>query len=252
MQGERHDVEQSVLSRYSKAASSRETELCCPVQYDASYLEVIPQEILDRDYGCGDPSRYVKHGDTVLDLGSGGGKICYIASQVVGPEGRVIGVDMNDEMLALAEKYREEVGNRIGYHNVEFRKGKIQDLPLDDDSIDTVVSNCVLNLVRNDDRERLFGELFRVLRRGGRAVISDIVSDETVPQSMQDDPTLWSGCISGAFREDLFLAAFERAGFDGIHLLKRDDEPWKTEQGIDFRSVTVEAFKGKPKGNCCG
>jgi len=257
--GERHDVEQSVRARYSKAAGARQTELCCPIEYDTRYLEVIPQEILDRDYGCGDPSRYVKPGDTVLDLGSGGGKICYIASQVVGPEGLVIGVDMNEEMLELAESYREEVGNRLGYHNVEFHKGKIQDLarqnggapPVAANSVDVVVSNCVLNLVRKEDRDRLFGGILEVLRSGGRAVISDIVSDKTVPQSMQDDPALWSGCISGAFREDRFLEAFERAGFDGIRLLKRDDEPWKTEQGIEFRAVTVEAFKGKPEGGCC-
>lgn len=286
MPAKRHDVDQSVLSRYSMAAGAREEELCCPVEYDTRYLEAIPREILERDYGCGDPSRYIRQGDTVLDLGSGGGKICYIASQIVGPEGRVIGIDMNEDMLHLAESYREKIGERIGYHNVEFHKGKIQDLALDvralerrleertprtaldldqidawkerqrqdapliaADSVDIVVSNCVLNLVRENDRERLFDEIFRVLRRGGRAVVADIVSDETVPQPMKDDPTLWSGCISGAFREDRFLQAFERAGFHGIRLLKRDETPWQTVQGIEFRSVTVEAFKGK-QGEC--
>jgi SAM-dependent methyltransferase len=254
----RHDVNQSVLSRYSDAAGAREVELCCPVEYDARYLEVIPQEILERDYGCGDPSRHIRQGDTVLDLGSGGGKICYIASQIVGPEGRVIGVDMNEDMLQLAESYRETVGDRIGYHNVEFHNAKIQDLAplIGDDSVDVVVSNCVLNLVREDDRVQLFGEIFRVLRRGGRAVIADIVSNETVPAAMKDDPTLWSGCISGAFQEDRFLAAFKRAGFDRVRLLKRADTPWQTVQGIEFRSVTVEAFKGNPArcgpdDNCC-
>ncbi len=250
MSVERHDVERSVLDRYSQAAGEREDALCCPVEYRGEYLEAIPQEILDRDYGCGDPSKYIRRGDTVLDLGSGGGKICYIASQIVGPEGRVIGVDMNEDMLHLAESYREEVGNRIGYHNVEFHKGKIQDLAIADESVDIVVSNCVLNLVREEDRERLFAAIFRVLRRSGRAVISDIVSDQTVPRAMRDDPTLWSGCISGAFREDRFLEAFERAGFQGIQLLKRDETPWRTVQGIEFRSVTIEAFKDAPP--CCG
>ena len=251
MPDKRQHVERAVLNRYSKAAGARETALCCPVEYESRYLEAIPQEILDRDYGCGDPSRHVRQGDTVLDLGSGGGKICYIASQIVGPEGRVIGVDMNEEMLQLAESYREEVGNRIGYHNVEFHKGKIQDLAIADDSVDIVVSNCVLNLVREEHRERVFGAIFRVLRRSGRAVISDIVSDQTVPQAMRDDPTLWSGCISGAFREDRFLEAFERAGFKEIRLLERDETPWRTVQGIEFRSVTVEAFKELPDGPCC-
>ena len=125
------NVEQAVKDRYSKAAGAREDTLCCPVEYDDRYLEVIPKEILERDYGCGDPSRHLRPGQTVLDLGSGGGKICYIAAQVVGAEGRVIGVDMNGEMLELAERYRKEIGDRIGYHNVTFYKGKIQDLGLD-------------------------------------------------------------------------------------------------------------------------
>ena len=115
--------------------------------------------------------------------------------------------------------------------------------------VDVVVSNCVLNLVEPQEKRQLFQEIFRVLRKGGRAVISDIVSDEDVPQAMQQDPTLWSGCISGALREDLFLKGFEDAGFYAIRLLKRDAEPWRTVEGIEFRSVTVEACKGK-QGDC--
>jgi SAM-dependent methyltransferase len=118
-----------------------------------------------------------------------------------------------------------------------------------DDSIDCVLSNCVLNLVRQQDRRHLFAEIFRVLRRGGRAAISDIVSDETVPERLQQDPELWSGCITGAFREDEFLNAFEDAGFHGIELVKRESRPWRTVEGIEFRSVTVVAHKGK-QGPC--
>ena len=129
-------IEQAVLNRYSTAASQREASLCCPVTYDSKYLEIIPREVLDRDYGCGDPSQYVCEGETVLDLGSGGGKICFIASQVVGSSGWVIGVDMNDEMLALARKANSDVSKRLGYANVEFRKGKIQDLRIDRDILD--------------------------------------------------------------------------------------------------------------------
>ncbi len=279
-------VEQAVRQRYSNAAQEREGALCCPVGYDAKYLEIIPPEIIERDYGCGDPSKYLRPGETVLDLGSGGGKICYIASQVVGAEGKVIGVDMNDDMLSLANRYREEVGARLGYLNVTFHKGKIQDLALDygrveryladypirtaEDleafetwkersrraapmiptaSVDVVVSNCVLNLVRPADKKTLFMEMHRVLKKGGRVVISDIVSDEDVPSRLQEDPELWSGCISGAFREDQFLKAFEESGFYGIRLLKRDETPWQSVEGIEFRSVTVEAFKGK-EGPC--
>lgn len=282
----RLDVERAVAERYSQAAQEREAALCCPVQYDPKLLSVIPDEIKDRDYGCGDPSSFVQEGDVVLDLGSGGGKICYIAAQLAGRAGRVIGVDANDEMLGLAEKYRREIGDRIGFHNVEFRKGRIQDLQLDlslldaylkekpirsaadlsafeahcaairqehplvaDDSVDIVLSNCVLNLVRPQDKEQLFSEIFRVVRRGGRVAISDIVSDEEVPEDLQRDPELWSGCISGAYREDAFLEAFERAGFYGMQIVKRDEKAWQTIHGIEFRSVTVVAYKGK-QGAC--
>ena len=123
-------LEEAIRERYSAGAQEREEALCCPIDYDPRYLQVIPQEVLDRDYGCGDPSKYVRPGDTVLDLGSGGGKICFIASQVVGKEGRVIGVDMNDEMLELAEKSKPIVAKAIGYANIEFRRGRIQDLAL--------------------------------------------------------------------------------------------------------------------------
>ena len=280
------NVEHAVKDRYSRAASAKEDALCCPVEYAEQYLDALPKEILERDYGCGDPSKHLRPGETVLDLGSGGGKVCYIAAQVVGTEGKVIGVDMNDEMLDLARRYRQEIGDRLGYHNVAFHKGKIQDLALDYEklehylaehpvttanelealeswkedqrrnhpmvptaSTDVVVSNCVLNLVRPEDKTELFREMHRVLRKGGRVVISDIVSDEDVPAHLQADAELWSGCLSGAFREDHFLTAFQEAGFYGIQVLKRDETPWQTIEGIEFRAVTVEAFKGK-EGPC--
>ena len=117
------------------------------------------------------------------------------------------------------------------------------------DSVDVVVSNCVLNLVEPKSKRRLFAEIFRVLRKGGRAVISDIVSDEEVPKHLQNDRELWSGCISGALTEEGFLKAFSDAGFYGIQILKRDEKPWQTVEGIEFRSVTMQAFKGK-QGPC--
>jgi SAM-dependent methyltransferase len=174
------------------------------------------------------------------------------------------------------------VAERLGYANVEFRCGLIQDLLLDldrlakelaqqpikdqwgwlavraveerlrreqplvpDESVDCILSNCVLNLVRPTDRKHLFAEMFRVLKRHGRAVVSDIVADDDVPDHLQRDPQLWSGCISGAYREDMFLRAFEEAGFHGIEIVKRQQEPWRTVEGIEFRSVTVLAHKGK-------
>lgn len=279
-------VETIVRERYAQGAEERVADLCCPVDYDPRFLAAIPDEVLERDYGCGDPSRHLRPGETVLDLGSGTGKICFIASQVVGPEGRVIGVDMTPEMLDVARRAAPVVAERIGHANVELRRGRIQDLALDLDllderlgaapvtdaeglfaaqamadelrrenpmiatgSVDVVVSNCVLNLVAEGEKRRLFAEIFRVLRKGGRAVISDIVADEPVPEAMRDDPELWSGCISGAMTEHGFLAAFEEAGFHGVRVLELGEAPWRTVEGIEFRSMTVEAFKGK-QGEC--
>src|SRR5262244_1882468 len=130
------DPESAVRARYEAAARVKENALCCPVSYDPRYLQMIPKEIRDKDYGCGDPSQYVREGDTVLDLGSGGGKICYIAAQIVGKKGRVIGVDFNPEMLALARKYRREMAKKLGYDVVEFHRARIQDLALPLDAID--------------------------------------------------------------------------------------------------------------------
>ena len=280
------NVEGEVLRRYKAGAQQTEKGLCCPIEYDRASLDILPQEIVEKDYGCGDPSEYVRAGETVLDLGSGAGKICYILAHKVGPEGRVIGMDFNDDMLALSRKYLDEMAGKLGYSNVRFVKGMIQDLALDldkaqtwlddhpistveglydyqaecdrlrrgaplieDRSIDVIVSNCVLNLARPQDKGRLFAEMHRVLRKGGRAVISDIVCDEDPTPEIKADPELWSGCIAGAMREGEFVEMFERVGFYGIEILVRQEDPWQVIDGIEFRSVTVQAFKGK-EGPC--
>ncbi|MBI4526328.1 MAG: methyltransferase domain-containing protein [Deltaproteobacteria bacterium] len=280
------DVEEAVLRRYNKAAQQSEAGLCVPVNYNRSLLEIIPAEILEKDYGCGDPSKYVRAGETVLDLGSGSGKACFIMAQMVGAAGRVIGVDFNEEMLALSRKYQASIGRKLGYHNVEFRRGRIQNLRLNlallddylkrnpvrsvtdfsrlrdfeeqsarehplipDGSVDLIVSNCVLNLVRSEDKQQLFSEMYRVLRKGGRIAISDIVSDEPVPDYLKNDPELWSGCVSGAFQEEEFFRAFEEAKFYGIHIEDLRSEPYQIIEGIEFRSVTITAHKGK-EGPC--
>ncbi len=280
------DCEAAVLERYGNAAQQVEPRLCLSVSYNAALLQVIPQEIIEKDYGCGDPSRYVRAGETVLDLGSGSGKACYIMAQIVGAQGKVIGVDFNPPMLELARKYQKSVGAKLGYENVEFRRGKIQDLRTDlellggyldehpvrsvadlqelekyqarirreqplvaDDSVDVIVSNCVLNLVRSEDKKRLFSEMYRVLKRGGRVVISDIVSDEPVPEHLTLDANLWSACVSGAFQEEEFLRAFEEAQFHGIEIAALGSEAYQTVEGIEFRAITVTAYKGK-QGPC--
>ena len=119
-------VETIVQKRYSEGAQSKQEALCCPVDYDRELLALLPSEIIDKDYGCGDPSRYARCGDAVLDLGSGGGKICYMTAQVVGAGGRVVGIDMTDDMLALARRYQAEMAEKLGYDIVEFHKGYIQ------------------------------------------------------------------------------------------------------------------------------
>jgi ubiquinone/menaquinone biosynthesis C-methylase UbiE len=277
------NVESSVTERYSRGAQQREESLCCPVDYDTSLLEMLPDEIISRDYGCGDPSRYVRRGDTVLDLGSGGGKICYMAAQLTGPEGQVIGVDMNDDMLALARKYQDEMAARLGSKRVSFVKGNIQDLALDlealehylaehpvtnrqsyidlksweqrqrreqpligDDSVDLVISNCVLNLVSDHEKQQLVQEIFRVLKPGGRIAIADIISDHPIPAKLKNDPEHWSGCLSGAFQEAEFLQAFTAAGFQGVTYDKWDPQPWRVIDDIVFRSATLTALKALP------
>ena len=281
-----YDIENTVLERYQDGARQQQPSLCCPVEYEGNYLDILPAEIIAKDYGCGDPTRYVNTGEIVVDLGSGAGKNCYIIAQKVGSQGKVLGVDFNDEMLALARKYQGEIAGKIGCQNTQFVKGKIQDLRLDltvieawlkerpvtsledmvaleaecdrlrqeqpliaDNSVDVVISNCVLNLVSPQDKKQLFQEIYRVLKRGGRAVISDIVCDEEPTAEIINNPDLWSGCIAGAFREDTFLKMFEEAGFYGIEILKREVQPWQVIDGIEFRSLTVRAFKGK-EGAC--
>src|SRR5438034_7065338 len=128
---EAHGKEAIVRQRYAAGAKERADKLCCPVDYQSNYLEVIPREVIERDYGCGDPSRYLRAGETVLDLGSGTGKICFIAAQIVGSKGKVIGMDMTDEMLEVAGRNALIVAERLGYTNVEFRKGRVQELALD-------------------------------------------------------------------------------------------------------------------------
>ncbi|MBF0370522.1 MAG: methyltransferase domain-containing protein [Magnetococcales bacterium] len=273
-------MESHVKERYSQGAKEFEAALCCPVDYDQDLLKILPREIIDRDYGCGDPSRYVRGGETVLDLGSGGGKICYMAAQLVGKGGQIIGVDMNDDMLALARNHQGEMAQVLGEDRVRFHKGRIQDLALDldrmaaylkehpvtdlasadafqawqdqtrqnnpmipDNSVDLVVSNCVLNLVDDRQKRQLVEEIYRVVKPGGRVAISDIVSDVPVPETLKQDPTLWSGCISGSFDEAGFVAAFQEVGFVGVTYDKWDAAPWQVVEGIEFRSATLTAVK---------
>jgi ubiquinone/menaquinone biosynthesis C-methylase UbiE len=278
------NIENRVSERYSQGARERQEALCCPVDYDSSLLAMLPAEIIEKDYGCGDPSRYVRRGDHVLDLGSGGGKICYMAAQLVGERGRITGIDMNDDMLALARRYQPLMAERLGGERVRFLKGYIQDLALDldaleqflaqhpvndrqsygalreyetrqrreqpliaDASVDLVISNCVLNLVADAEKRQLVREIHRVLKPGGRIAISDIVSDRAVPRAWKEDSELWSGCISGAFQEYELLQVFADTGFRAVGYDRWDAQPWRVIDGIAFRAVTLTAVKDLPQ-----
>tara|TARA_Y100001970_G_scaffold294164_1_gene447837 strand:+ start:15403 stop:16200 length:798 start_codon:yes stop_codon:yes gene_type:complete len=242
------DQTEAVENRYRSAANYKEKCLCMPVPFNSDYLRAIPDSIVERDYGCGDPTLWVKKGDRVLDLGSGSGKNAFICSQVVGPSGYVLGIDRNEEMLSLSRKAIMEFSKNIGYQNIDFIKSSIEciddlnekDQPIvKDSSFDIILSNCVLNLVNPKSRIKLLKNIKRVLRPNGRIAISDIVSNKKVSIELQKDPELWSGCISGAWQEDEFINDFLKLGFYDLTFADRSKEPWKIIDDIEFRSVTL-------------
>ncbi|MBI3995473.1 MAG: methyltransferase domain-containing protein [Nitrospirae bacterium] len=233
---------------YGKAAEKPQAELCCPVNYEADEIGHIPAEVLQRFYGCGSPMTLggVRLGEVVVDLGSGSGIDCFIAAKKTGPEGRVIGVDMTDEMLAVANRNKRFVADNLGYDVVEFRKGYLERIPVEDRSVDLITSNCVINL--SPDKPAVFAEMWRVLKDRGRIVISDIVTEEPVPPALQADERLWGECLSGALTEDAFLSGLERAGFYGLEILKKIY--WKEVEGYRFYSVTARGYKYEKKEGC--
>ena len=174
----------------------------------------LPGSITDAALGCGNPTAIagLRRGETVLDLGSGGGIDCFLAARQVGPEGRVIGVDMTDEMLALAGRNRE----RVGAANVEFRKGQIEALPVEDGSVDVIISNCVINL--STDKEAVLREAWRALKPGGRFRVSDLVLVRPLSPDEQRSLAEWTGCIAGALQRDAFAAALNAAGFEDVRV----------------------------------
>jgi 7,8-dihydro-6-hydroxymethylpterin dimethyltransferase len=238
----------AVREFYGHAAEEPQAELCCPVRPDPEDLAHIPPEVVARFYGCGSPvsSATPRPGETLVDLGSGAGIDCFIAARRVGAEGRVFGIDMTDQMLAVARDSQPHVTAALGYDNVEFRKGVLEQIPLEAGTAHIVTSNCVINL--SPDKPAVFREIWRVLTDGGRAVIADIVADGEVPPPMRADGQLWGECISGALSEEAFLAAFERAGFYGVAVLKRDF--WREVDGTRFYSLTVRGFKFEKRAGC--
>ena len=238
-----NDITQTVSDRYAKAASTGE-QMCCPTSYDMGHLKTfIPEEVLKISYGCGTPAglKTVQAGETVLDIGSGGGIDCFEASRLVGPAGHVIGLDMTDTMLNIARIHAPMVAANLGYasSNVEFRKGMADAMPVEDEKIDLIISNCVINLA--PDKRKVFHEMFRVAKPGGRFTVSDIVSDQTVPHYLVHDTGKWGDCLSGALTLTAYLAGLREAGFLGVHLIQCS--PWQVIDGIHFFSVTLTGYK---------
>ena len=189
--------------------------------------------------GCGNPIAIgeIKEGDIVLDLGSGAGFDCFLAARKVGDSGKVIGVDMTQEMIDKANANTEKYGDR----NIEFRLGEIEDLPVEDDSIDVAISNCVINLVPN--KEKAFKEIYRVLKKGGRMYLSDIVLLENLSEEQKNDKNLLTGCVAGAIHKDDYLKIIKDAGFE-VESLSEDEEISKRQyQGIPLESLKIEARK---------
>ena len=242
-------VTKTVKKKFSKAAHAPVADYYCPTGYNPKDLAHIPSEVLDVSYGCGNPAALasIKAGETLVDLGAGGGIDCFIAAKKLGKKGNVIGIDLTDEMVEKARESAKKVGDALGYHNVEFRAGNIMELPVDDNSVDLVISNCVINLT--EDKTKVMDEIFRILKPGGRFLISDIVSDKPVPGYLKRDKEMWNACLSGALTDKRFKEAAEGAGFPDV-TLKRN-YLYKKVEFIQFYSITLKGSKPDKIGCAC-
>jgi SAM-dependent methyltransferase len=275
------NIQDVVRERYAAAAKAVGVGGCCaggaalegcdPITsfiYDDAQTAGLPEKAVLASLGCGNPTALaeLKEGETVLDLGSGGGIDVLLSARRVGPTGKAYGLDMTDEMLALARENQRKAGAA----NVEFLKGEIEAIPLPDNSVDVIISNCVINL--SADKDRVLREAFRVLKPGGRFAVSDVVTRGAIPEAVRRDVLLWVGCIAGALEEEdyrlkLALAGFEAIGLEPTRVYKVDDaREFLTGKGIDvdaiapavdgkFMSAFVRARKPGPASKasgCCG
>jgi arsenite methyltransferase len=243
---------------------------CCGVDpitsnlYDALQKEQIPEEAVLASLGCGNPTALaqLEAGETVLDLGSGGGIDVLLSARRVGPTGKAYGLDMTDEMLALARENQR----KSGVQNVEFLKGEIESIPLPDNSVDVIISNCVINL--SADKAKVLSEAFRVLKPGGRFAVSDVVVRGDVPEQVRRSMEMWVGCIAGALQDSEYIGKLAKAGFDEIDIEPtrvysiEDARQFLTGEGVDvdamaplvenkFMSAFIRAVKPTAK-ECCG
>lgn len=237
-----------------KSSADLQTSACCtgdsPAPYIKAALAHVHEEVKDRFYGCGSPIPLALEGAHVLDLGCGAGRDCYVLSQLVGPTGSVIGVDMTEAQLAVARKHRDYHAKKFGHANVEFRQGYIEDLStarIADESVDVVVSNCVLNL--SPDKENVFREIFRVLKPGGELYFSDVFADRRVPAELAADPVVRGECLGGALYWEDFRRLMAEVGCRDSRTMERHRVAINSPEieartgSIGFYSVTVRAFK---------
>ena len=228
-------IKQAVQERYGDVARRFVEEAartgCCgpspaaveslaPRFYSLDEVDGLPESVTDASLGCGNPTAIaeLQPGEVVLDLGSGGGIDCFLAARKVGPEGHVIGLDMTPDMIKLARRNAK----RIEATNVEFRYGEMEEMPLPDESVDVIISNCVINL--SPDKDAVFQEAYRVLRPGGRMSVSDLVTDGELPQSVRSQMDSWAACIAGALAESVYVDKLRAAGFERVEVVSRD--PW--------------------------
>jgi SAM-dependent methyltransferase len=236
-----NDTHTQVNRFYTEAAQDIKEDILNPVCYDPALMAHIPKEMQVRSYGCGSPvlEAGIRQGEAVVDLGSGTGIECFMAARLTGPRGRVVGIDMGDTMLKLAEKARESVVENLRYDNITFKKAFLEDLPLEDRSMDVVISNCVINL--SPDKRRVFQEIFRVLRPGGRMVISDITYEGDIPMDIKYNETLRGECIGGALGYYDLFGLLNDVGFSHGQIIK--GYPYRTVRGYPFHSITYQAVK---------
>ena len=234
----------SVREFYGAAARAANEEIANPFAPEQQQAAFIPAESRKKSYGCGSPvsDAELAAGEVLVDLGSGSGVECFMAAERVGPKGKIYGIDMTDEMLALARKAQPEVATRLGYDNVEFRKGYLEAIPLADETADAVISNCVINL--SPDKRQTFHEIFRILKPGGRLVVSDIVTDGAIPVTIKNDQRFRGECLGGALQQEQLLAMLRATGFVGLRLMKRF--PYREEGGVTFYSLTFAGCKPGP------
>ena len=243
---------ESVSKAYARAATAPRKAGCCgptadevaaaPTDYDREALAELPGDAVAYSMGCGDPLVFgdVEPGDTVLDLGSGAGIDLLLAAKRVGPEGRVIGVDMTDVMI---EKARANI-LAAGLDNVEVRKGFIEELPVETDSVDWVISNCVINL--SPEKNRVFAEIARVLKPGGRILVSDIVV-ENLPESLRRNEAIYNSCVGGAISESAYLDGLSHAGLVDVEVRKRH-----VYDAAQLEGMSADVLSGDDGGSCCG